>query len=149
MNPLQIIIDFFKETFNRIKTKSPYFFKILMVLGASLTFAGYFPSMLQQWFNVEVSGGMIHFCESVAKYAAGFFVSSSLTAKADIVGQTERGNEVKVTDETRMPFTARKEQVEVLKTKPPPETLEQVPDPPLEKIDTSKFPYEPTPPPGK
>lgn len=134
MNPLQIILDFFKELVNRIGSKSPMFFKVLQVLGASLTFAGYFPSMLQQWFGVEVSGNVISFCETVAKYATGFFASSMLAAKSSIVGQTEGGLEVKVTNENKMPFTAKVEAKEVADKVPPPEVIDDL------KVDTSNFP---------
>lgn len=136
MNPLQIIIDFFKEVVNRIGTKSPMFFKVLQVLGASLTFAGYVPSMLQQWFGVVVSPGIIHVCESVAKYSAGFFASSMLAAKPTVVGQTETGIEVKVTNETKMPFTAKSEAKDIAKTIPPPDVIPEV----TEKIDLKNFP---------
>lgn len=136
MNPLQIILDFFKEMVNRIGSKSPMFFKVLQVLGASLTFAGYVPSMLQQWFGIEVSGGVIHICEKVAAVSAGFFASSMLAAKPAIVGQTVSGLEVKVTNENKMPFTAKSEAKDIAKTIPPPDIIEEV----TEKIDTSKFP---------
>lgn len=140
MNPLQIILDFFKEMVNRIGAKSPTFFKVLQVVGASLTFAGYLPSMLQQWFDVEVSGNMITLCEKIGNVSAGFFASSMLAAKSSTVGQTELGNIVKVTDEKKMPFTAAAEQRQAAKETPPPEVLPDVPEQAPEKIDLSKFP---------
>lgn len=138
MNPLQIILDFFREMGNRIGSKSPMFFKVLQVFGASLTFAGYLPSMLQQWFNVEVTGNVINVCETVAKYATGFFASSMLAVKSPTVGKTEQGNIIKVTNEATMPFTAKAEQKAAAKEIPPPEVLDNVPEP--EKIDLSHFP---------
>lgn len=135
MNPIQIILDFFKEMINRIGSQSPMFFKVLQVVGASLTLAGYIPSMLQQWFNVEVSGSVIKVCETVAQYATGFFASSMLAAKPATVGQTEQGSIVKVTDEKRMPFTAKSEQKQAAKEIPPPEVLENVPEEAPEKKD--------------
>lgn len=140
MNPLQIILDFFKEMANRIGAKSPMFFKVLQVLGASLTFAGYIPSMLQQWFNVEVTGNVINVCETVAHYATGFFASSMLAVKSPVVGQTEQGSIVKVTDEKAMPFTAKSEQKAAAKEIPPPETLSNVPEEAPVKIDMTNFP---------
>lgn len=125
MTPIQIIIDFIKELINRLRTKSPAFFNVLMVIAASLTFAGYIPSALQKWFGVEISGGMINFCEGLAKYTTGFLLASGLTSKALIVGQTEKGNEVKVTSEEKMPFTAKVEQKEVAKAIPPPDVIEE------------------------
>lgn len=141
MQPLQIILDFLKEMGNRLATKSPMFFKVLQVIGASLTMAGYIPSLLQQAFNVEVPGNMIWLCENIAKYATGFFAASMFAAKSPIVGQTENGNEVKVTSEKKMPFTAKAEQKEVAKTIPAPDVIEEV------KIDTSNFPDSSTVPP--
>lgn len=133
--PIQILIDFFREFFARLSTKSPAFFKVLMVFMASLTFAGYIPSMLQQWFGVEVSGGVIHLCETIAHYTTGFLIASGLTAKPDVVGQTEKGMEVKVTDKKRMPFTANKEMKEIAKKVPPADVLENVPENDQEKKD--------------
>lgn len=139
MNPLQIILDFFKEMVNRIGTKSPMFFKVLQVLGASLTFAGYVPSMLQQWFGVDVSGNVINVCETISKYATGFFASSMLAVKSQTVGVTTEGSVVKVTDEKKMPFSAAAEQKEAAKEIPPPEILPEVQEP--DKIDASHIPY--------
>lgn len=124
MNPIQVIMDFFKELLNRIKTKSPFFFKILMVFAACLCFLGYLPSALQEWFRVEVPGKMITICENIAKFAMGFFAASGISAKPDVVGQTEGGLEVKVTDHKKMPLTAKAEQREVAKKVPPPEILD-------------------------
>lgn len=126
MNPLQIILDFFKEIFNRIAIQSPAFFKVLMVIMASLTFAGYIPSMLQQWFDVRVSGNVIHLCEMIAHYTTGFLIASGLTAKMPMVGQTESGIEVKVTDQNKMPFSAKAEQKEIANKMPPPDVLENL-----------------------
>lgn len=140
-SPLQILTDFFREMINRLKTKSPTFFKVLMVIAAALTFAGYIPSMLQQWFNFQVYGSVIHYFEAVAHYATGFLVACGLTVKTDPVGKTEEGSAVKVTDEKVMPFTASREKKAMAKEVPPPETLSQVPEAKEEvKIDTSNFP---------
>ena len=140
MTPLQIIFDFFKELINRIGTKSPKFFKVMTVFAASLTFAGYFPSMLQRWFGFEVSGNIITLCEDVAKYSIGALAMSGLTVSPTTVGKTEEGSIVKVTDEKKLPFTAAAEQKEAAKEVPPPEVIPEVPEP--DKIDTSKFPYQ-------
>lgn len=140
MNPLQIMLDFFKEFINRIGTKSPAFFKVLIFITASLTLAGYIPSMLQQWLDVEVSGKVIALCENIAKYATGFLVASGLTVKTPTVGQTVEGSVVKVTDEKKMPFTAKSEQKAAAKEIPPPEVLTDVPEQAPEKIDLSHFP---------
>lgn len=132
-NPAQILADFFREMLNRLKTKSPVFFKVLMIVAASLTFAGYLPSALQRWMDVDVPGQMISICEAIAKYATGFLFACGLTVKTPTVGQTTEGSEVKVTDPVAMPFTAKKEKQDVAKEVPPPEVLEEVPETPADK----------------
>lgn len=110
-----IIISFFVELFQRIKTKSPTFFRVLQLLGASLTFAGYIPSMLQRWFNVEVPGHVISMCEDVAKYAAGFFAAALFPVAAQPIAVNGDGEVLKKTDEKKLPFTAKKEEKAALK----------------------------------
>lgn len=127
-------LNFFKELFNRLQTKSPKFFFVLQIFGGSLTFAGYIPSMLQQWFNVEVPGHIITMCEDIGKYAAGFFASSMLAVKTPVVAQTVDGDEVKVTDEKRMPFTSVSEKKEVETAEPPPPVIPQVPQEPPQDL---------------
>lgn len=122
------LVNFLTEAWNRLRTKSPKFFFILQLLGASLTLAGYIPSMLQQWFNVIVPGHIITMCEDISKYAAGFFGASMLSAKAKIVGKTDEGNAIVVTNEKNLPFSAKVEQKEIDKTKPPIEVIPEVPE---------------------
>lgn len=126
----QQFVNFFRELLNRVATKSPKFFKVLQLFGASLTFAGYIPSMLQQWFNVTVPGYTITMCEDIGKYAAGFFACSLLAVKTPTVGQTVEGSPVQVTNEKAMPFTAKSEAKEVAAAKPPEIVLPQVPEEP-------------------
>jgi hypothetical protein len=127
MNPLTTIADFLKEMLHRIATRSPAFFRVIQLVTALLTFAGYVPSILQQWFDVTISGNVITLCESIAKYSTGFFAASMLSAKSTIVGQTESGVEVRMTDESKMPFSAKKEQKELDKAQPQPEVIADVP----------------------
>lgn len=108
MNPN--IMSFFKELIQRISTRSPVFFKILQFFAAGLTFAGYIPSMLQRWLNIEVPGHIITLCEDVAHYATGFFAASSLTAASPAVALKENGEILKQTDEKRLPFTKQCEE---------------------------------------
>ncbi len=105
-----VIINFFTELLNRIRSKSPKFFLVLQLIGASLTLAGYVPSMLQQWFNVDVPGHVISMCEDVAKYATGFFAAALLPSQSKSVAQTASGDILKTTDENKMPFTAAAEE---------------------------------------
>lgn len=105
MNPT--ILTFFKEFFQRLFIKSPVFFRVFQVVTATLTFAGYFPSMLQRWFNVEVPGHVITMCEDVAKYATGFFAASALTAQTKPVAIMDDGDVLKKTDDKKLPFTKK------------------------------------------
>ncbi len=122
-------IKFFIEFFNRLGRKSPKFFRILQLIGASLTFAGYIPSMLQRWFGLEVPGPTITMCEDIAKYASGFFAASLLPATSQVVAQTDEGSAVKVTDEKKFPFTANAEKKKIDESVPPPPIASDVPEP--------------------
>lgn len=108
MNPT--ILTFFREFFQRLFIKSPMFFRVFQIITASLTFAGYIPSMLQRWFNVEVPGHIITLCEDIAKYATGFFLSAALTAETKPLAVMEDGDVLKKTDEKKLPFTKRHEE---------------------------------------
>ena len=121
------VLDFFKEAIYRLQSKSPRFFFILQVFAAFLTFAGYFPSILQVWFKVEVPGHVISLCENVAKYSLGFFIGVKLPSKINVVAQTEDGKAIKVTDEKKLPFTAKAEAQKVDEAVPPP-PVESVPE---------------------
>lgn len=124
-----IIADFFRESLHRLFSKSPKFFKVFQLFAALLTFAGYVPSMLQRWFNVEVPGHVITLCEDIAKYAAGFFAAALLPVAQKPVAQTEEGEAIKVTDEKKMPFTAKAETKAMDKEVPPP-PVKDVPEEP-------------------
>lgn len=102
-------VNFIIEFFQRLKTKSPAFFRVLMAIAAFLTFAGMFPSLLQRWFEVEVPGHIIAMCEDIAKYAAGFLVATALPVNSVDVGVNSEGEILKKTDEKKLPFTAVKE----------------------------------------
>lgn len=133
-----IIIDFFRESLNRLFSKSPKFFKIFQLFAASLTFAGYIPSMLQRWFGVEVPGPTITLCEDIAKYAAGFFAAALLPVAQKPVAKTEEGEAIKVTDEKRMPFTAKAE-TKVMQDAVPPPPVKDVPESKDENIPITEL----------
>lgn len=118
------VLSFFVELFNRLRTKSPKLFKVLQVFAGSLTFLGYVPSMLQRWLNVEVPGHLITMCEDISKYATGFFVAVLLPVKTKPVAQTEEGEAIKVTNEKKMPFTAKAEAESVKETVPQPPVVD-------------------------
>jgi hypothetical protein len=127
-----IVIDFLSEFLNRLFTKSPKFFKVLQIFFGLLTFASYVPSMLQRWFGVEVPGPTITLLEDIAKYSAGFFAALLLPVKQVPVAQTPEGEAIKVTDEKKMPFTAKAETKAMEEAVPPP----PVKDVPEESKDT-------------
>lgn len=104
-----IAVNFFVELIHRLKTKSPTFFRVLMAFAAILTFAGYLPSMLQRWFNVEIPGNIITMCEDIAKYATGFLIATALPVGAQQVSVTAEGEILQKTDSKALPFTAVKE----------------------------------------
>lgn len=124
------IISFFIELFNRLRTKSPKIFRVLQLFSASLAFAGYVPSMLQRWLNVEVPGHLITMCEDIGKYATGFFIAAFLPVQPATVAQSETGEAIKVTDETKMPFTAKAESKALEKAVPPAPVVD-VPNEPI------------------
>lgn len=122
------LINFFREALFRLGTKSPKFFFILQIFGASLTFAGYIPSMLLRWFNVDVPDHVIVMCEDISKYAAGFFIASTFPAISKTVGQTEEGHAIVLTDKSKMPFTSASEKKEIKKDMPPQPVISEVPE---------------------
>jgi hypothetical protein len=126
-----LALDFLREFLNRLVTKSPKFFKILQVIFGLLTFVSYVPSMLQRWFGVEVPGPTITMFEDIAKYSAGFFAALLLPVKQVPVAQTPEGEAIKVTDEKKMPFTAKAEAKTIEETVPPP-PVKDVPEIPKE-----------------
>lgn len=99
---------FFVELYNRLRTTSPKFFFVLQLFTSSLTLAGYIPSMLQVWFNVEVPGHVIALCEDVSKYASGFLAASLLPVASPRVAKTD-GTILKKTDQAKLPFTDKSE----------------------------------------
>ena len=104
-----MIPTFFKELLNRLRTKSPRFFFILQLFGASLTFASYIPTMLERWTTLIVSQQFINFCEDIAKYAAGFTLAALLPAESKPMAMTKEGDVLKKLDSETYPFTAKNE----------------------------------------
>lgn len=90
MNPQ--VINFFRELLTRLMAKSPRFFYILSVVTGLLSFAGFLPSILQSWFNVELPDNIVTMCKDIAKYTTGFFVATLLPAQ-------------NANDTTKLPFS--------------------------------------------
>lgn len=114
-----MIPTFFREVLNRLRTKSPKFFYILQLFGASLTFASYVPTMLERWTTLIVSQHFINFCEDIAKYAAGFTIAALLPAESKPTAMTKDGDVLKKLDSALYPFTAKTEQKQAEKGEVP------------------------------
>lgn len=102
-------LNFFIELWNRLKSKSPKFFMVLQIFSASLTFLGFVPYALENWFNVEMAHNFVRMCKDISSHAITFFVAVSLPTSNPPVAKTESGAILKTTDEARMPFTAANE----------------------------------------
>jgi hypothetical protein len=111
MNPFA----FLKEFVFRFAAKSPVFFRVIQVLSAILSGAGYITSRLETWFGVPVSDGLIDFSNEVAKYALTVFATSMLTVDSKPTAIAEDGSILKQTDEKKLPFTAKIEEQKALR----------------------------------
>lgn len=123
------IIDFITEAINRLRTKSPKFFFVFQLIGAILILLGYVPWMLNRWTPLTPSAYFINFCTDVSKYASGFLLAALFAVKTPVVAQTEEGDAVKVTDDKKMPFTAKAETKVIESTVPPPPIAHDVDKP--------------------
>lgn len=102
-------LNFFIELWNRLRSKSPKFFMVLQVFSASLTFLGFVPYALENWFNVEMASNFVKMCKDISSHAIVFFAAVSLPGQSTPVAKTENGTILKTTDEKTMPFTAAQE----------------------------------------
>ena len=118
------MINFFREAWNRLGSKSPKFFFITKIIGASLAAAGKIPWLLNRYTNVEPSEQFINLCSDIGLFFAGVFGASFLPTSSKALAQTESGEAIKVTNEKKFPFTASAEGVEMDKEKPPPPVVD-------------------------
>lgn len=107
MNPQ--VINFFKEIYFRLRTKSPKLFSILQIFGGSLMLLGYLPGILDDYFNVHLSDALIHLCNKIAWIATGFTGAAMIPAEAKTTS-LEDGTITKEASKTKFPFTASVEQ---------------------------------------
>lgn len=108
MNPQ--IAAFFREGLNRLFAKSPVFFVIYKYFMAGLTMAGYIPTVLCDYLNVDVPPHFVKLCTDISKVALGCFMTGFLPAVSPAVALKENGELLKQTDEKKMPFTKMCEQ---------------------------------------
>lgn len=129
-----LLINWLQETLNRLFIKQPKYFKywtwlsmvgmvvsgipyVLTALGITL------PEPFATTSNKFISGVSI-----------AMFWMSKLVVKTPQVGKTTEGQAIQVTSEKEMPFTAKSEAAEVEESKPPLETIPEVPETAPEKI---------------
>lgn len=131
MNPTQVILNWLSETLNRFFIKQPKYFKYWTWLSyAAMAISG-IPYVLVQ-FNIHLPEPFATLSNKAVTWCAFVMLfMSKLAVKTPVVGQTETGLEVKVTDEKKMPFSAKVEKKEIAEKIPSPEVLD-VPEP--EKI---------------
>lgn len=109
------VVLFFKELLLRLSTESPRFFKIIQVVMACLTFAGYLPAIMDRWFGIQVSDRFVNICVDIATHTTVFFAASLLPSQNKPVALSETGEILKKTDEKKLPFTAKAEEKQVVK----------------------------------
>lgn len=113
------ITKFFRESFNRLKTRSPRFFFILTMIGAALTLAGYIPAAIDRWTTISVSQQFINFCEDVGNWSKGFMLATLFAAESKPTGVTQDGSVIKKLDQDRYPFTSAVENKKAIDAETP------------------------------
>jgi hypothetical protein len=121
--------DFLREFLNRIFSKSPLFFKVAQFISALLAFAGFVPRILAKYFNIEIPDHTEELCKDIGIFFTGAFGAVLLPVKQVPVAQTPEGEAIKVTDEKKMPFTAKAE-TRVMEEAVPPPPVKDVPEEP-------------------
>lgn len=109
----QQVINFVKESIQRLRVKSPKFFFILSLIGASLTLLGYLPAAIDRWTTISVSQEFINFCEDVSTRAQGFLIATLFSAESKPTAMTPAGDVLKKLDEEKYPYTASVERKKV------------------------------------
>jgi hypothetical protein len=99
------LLNFFKEAWNRLSSKSPKFFFIMKVIGASLALAGKIPWALERYTNVNPSDQFVNLCSDIGTFFAGVFATSFLPSSSHAVALTPEGHVIKKTDAEKLPFT--------------------------------------------
>lgn len=105
MNPN--ILSFLSEFVQRLRTKSPAFFRILQLIVGCLTGLSYLPTILCNWFGVDLAPHFVTMCNDIAKYSTGLLAGLFLPAETAPVAIMNDGDLLKKTDEKRLPFTAQ------------------------------------------
>lgn len=120
MKLIQGAHSFLIEFLYRLRTKSPKFFYVLSWIMAVLLVIAKIPYALKHWLNIEVASNFVEMGNDIAWIAGGFFAATVLPVKSPPVAQTKDGQPITVTDEKKMPFTAKSEEKQVEESVPPP-----------------------------
>lgn len=121
--------DFFIEFVNRLRTKSPKFFRVLQVFALIVIGLGYLPWVVNRYLDgVTLPHGVVTLCNDIAGKGVTFLIGLLFAVRTPPVAQTEGGVAVQVTNEKKMPFTAKDEAKVVEKKVPPPPVAHDVPE---------------------
>lgn len=109
MNPItgNPVFLFLKETFTRLITKSPLFFRIWNLILGILIFITGLPTFLV-YFDISIpSEWKLLMDKHVARAAIAVLLMSMLSAQSKTVAVTKEGEAVKQTNPDLLPFTAQ------------------------------------------
>lgn len=114
------------EAINRLKTKSPKFFFVLQCITGGMFLLGWLPWALERWTPITPSEYLINFCKDISKVAGGMLLSALFPTRSPIAAQTPTGEAVLVTNEKKMPFTAKAEAKAIEEKEPPPPVIDTI-----------------------
>lgn len=130
-----MITKWLQENVSRLSQKSPKFFRWWGMLSTIFMLGSGIPFVLELFETVwhytlpepfnSMSNKAVLFCSMGIKFM------SMMPVNTPIVGQTTEGAAVKVTDEVKLPFTAKAEEKKIEESVPPKPVLPSVPEVPL------------------
>lgn len=127
MNPT--ILNFLKETLQRVFEKSPTFFKWWQRIFGTLTLLSGIPYALDQ-FNINLPEPIATFAnKAIMAFSAGAWFMAQFPVKTVPVAQTTEGEAVTVLDKSKMPFTVKSEAKDVQQSEPPPPVVPEIESP--------------------
>lgn len=131
--------NWIEETLNRLFIKQPKYFKYWTWLSMILMVVSGIPYLLQQVHNIWPSFKLPDAIVLLSnKFVSGASLAmlwmSKLVVKSPIVGKTDEGHAIHVTNEEKMPFTTNSEKKDIEKQKPPVQEMPEVPEAPKEEI---------------
>lgn len=130
-----MITKWLQENVSRMSQKSPKFFRWWGMLSTAFMLISGIPYVLELFETVwdytlpEPFNTLSN--KAVLFAAMGIKFMSMMPVNTPIVGQTTEGAAVKVTDESKLPFTAKAEGQKIEESVPPKPVLPSVPEVPL------------------